>query len=86
MKVYIPTPLRTYTNKAGVVEANGATLAEVLDDLDRRFPGLRFRMIDEQDRIREHLLFFVNQSVAKGLATPVDPRDEVRIVAAISGG
>ncbi len=86
MRVYVPTPLRSYTDKKSVVEGQGTTLAELLLDLDRRFPGIRFRMVDEQDQIREHLKFFVNQSIAPDLATPLDPRDEVRIIAAISGG
>ncbi len=86
MKVYIPTTLRSYTDKKSVVEGEGTTLAELLTDLDRRFPGIRFRIVDEQDRVREHLKFFVNQSVALDLATPLNPQDEVRIIAAISGG
>lgn len=86
MKVYIPTPLRSYTNKQSVVDAEGATLGEMLVDLDRRYPGIRFRMIDEQDQVREHLKFFVNQGVAPTLATPLNPKDEVRIITAISGG
>ncbi len=86
MKVYIPTPLRSYTNKKSVVEAEGTTLAELLVDLDHRYPGIRFRIVDEQDRIREHLKFFVNQSVAPDLAAPLGPQDEVRIITAISGG
>jgi len=52
MKVLIPDPLRSYTQERRQVEAGGATLGEVLADLDRRFPGIRFRMIDEQDSIR----------------------------------
>src|SRR6267142_5631418 len=59
MKVLIPTPLRSYT-RTGMVEANGATVGEVLADLDRRYPGVRFRMVDEQDRMRPHMRFFVN--------------------------
>ncbi len=86
MKVYIPTPLRSYTDKKNVVEGNGTTLEELLVDLDHRYPGIRFRMIDEQDRIREHLKFFVNQSLAPDLAAHLDPQDEVRIITAISGG
>ncbi len=86
MKVYIPTPLRSYTDKKSVVDGDGATLAELLVDLDGRYPGLRFRIVDEQDRIREHLKFFVNQSVAPDLAAPLHPEDEVRIITAISGG
>ena len=59
MKVLVPSPLRSYTG-ASEVDAQGATLAEVLADLDRRHPGLRFRIVDEQDRMRPHVRFFVN--------------------------
>ena len=59
MKVLIPSPLLSYT-RARQVEADGATLGAVLAELDRRYPGLRFRMIDEQDGIRRHVRFFVN--------------------------
>jgi molybdopterin synthase sulfur carrier subunit len=52
MKVYIPTPLRSYTQQQGEVDGHGSTVAEMLADLDRRFPGIRFRMIDEQGGIR----------------------------------
>src|SRR5688572_27445924 len=55
MKVFIPTPLRSYTGKEGVIEATGGTIGELLMDLNRRFPGFRFRIIDEQDGIREHI-------------------------------
>jgi len=51
MKVLIPSPLRSYTQNAWV-NADGSTLAEVLDDLDRQFPGIRFRMVNEQERTR----------------------------------
>ena len=60
MKVLIPSPLRSYTKKREV-EATGATLAELLAELDRRYPGLRFRMIDEQDRMRRHIRFFIKR-------------------------
>jgi molybdopterin synthase sulfur carrier subunit len=86
MKVFIPSPLRSYTDKKNVVEGEGTTLAELLADLDRRFPGIRFRIVDEQDQIRPHFKFFVNQSIAPDLATSLQPEDEVRIIAAISGG
>lgn len=52
MRVYMPTPLRSYTGQQADVEAEGATVGELLADLDRRYPGIRFRMIDEQDAIR----------------------------------
>jgi molybdopterin converting factor small subunit len=86
MRVMIPTPLRSYTNERAQVEADGATLAEVLDDLDRRYPGIRFRMIDEQDGIRRHMRIFVNGEQVDGIATPLGPQDEVFIVQALSGG
>ncbi len=85
MKVYIPTPLRSYTQQS-VVEADGATLAELFGDLERRFPGIRFRIINEQDEIREHIKIFVNQTIAVNLAAPLRPGDDVHIIAAISGG
>jgi len=53
------SPLHSYTN-AREVEANGATLTELLADLDRQYPGLRFRVIDEQNDMRVHMRFFVN--------------------------
>lgn len=56
MKVLIPAPLRSYTGRQEV-EAEGATLAAAVDDLDRRFPGVRFRMIDERQRVRPHIQF-----------------------------
>jgi molybdopterin converting factor small subunit len=85
MKVSIPTPLQSYT-RTREAEAVGATLAEVLGDLDRQFPGIRFRMIDEQDRMRPHIRFFVNGWQVRDLAQPVGECDEVVIVQALSGG
>jgi len=85
MKVLIPTPLRSYTN-AKEVEANGATLAELLADLDHQYPGLRFRVIDEQDRMRGHMRFFVNGEQAFDMTRSLRPTDAVQIVQALSGG
>ena len=85
MRVLIPTPLRSYT-KEREVEATGATLAELLLDLDRRYPGLRFRVIDEQDRMRRHVRFFVNGEAVRDLARPLRPSDTVQLVQALSGG
>jgi molybdopterin converting factor small subunit len=86
IRVFIPSQLITYTGGATRAEATGATVAEVLDDLDRRFPGLRFRVIDEQDRIRRHMRIFVGQEEAKTLAVPVRDGGEVLIFGALSGG
>ena len=85
MKVLIPTPLLSYT-ATREVEATGATLAAVLAELDSQFPGIRFRMIDEQERMRRHVRFFVNGDQVFDLAQPLRPTDEVVIVQALSGG
>jgi len=86
MKVLIPSPLRSYTAGRSWVEAQGATLGDVLADLDRRFPGIRFRMIDEQERMRRHIRFFVNGAQTFELALPLREADELCIVQALSGG
>jgi len=85
MKVLIPSPLYSYT-KARQVEAAGATLSELLADLDRQYPGLRFRMIDEQDRMRPHIRFFVNGRQVFDTMRSLHPTDELQIVQALSGG
>ena len=85
MRVLIPSPLRSYTERSWV-EAEGATLGQVLDDLERQFPGIRFRMINEQERMRPHVRFFVRGEAVFDLALPLAPTDEVLIVQALSGG
>ena len=85
MKVLIPGPLRSYT-KEREVEAAGGTLAEILADLDRQYPGIRFRMIDEQDRMRAHMRFFVNGAQVFDLACALRDGDQLQIVQALSGG
>lgn len=85
MRVLIPSPLHSYTGKAHV-EASGPTLAMLLADLERQYPGIRFRMVDEQDRIRRHMRVFVNGDQVFDLARALDPADEVIIVQALTGG
>jgi len=85
MKVLIPSPLYSYTGEKDV-HASGATLAELLLDLDRQFPGLRFRIVDEQDRLRPHMRFFINGEQVFELSAPLQATDSVQIVQALSGG
>jgi len=85
MRVRIPTPLRSYTG-ATVVEADGATVAEVLDDLDRQFPGIRFRVVDEQGRLRTHMKVFVGDEMTRDIATPLTADVELTLMQALSGG
>ena len=85
MRVLIPGPLRSYTRQREV-EAAGTSLAELLADLDRQYPGIRFRMIDEQDRMRAHMRFFVNGAQVFDMAHALRASDAVQIVQALSGG
>jgi molybdopterin synthase sulfur carrier subunit len=86
LKVVLPTPLAEYTGHRREVQAQGATLAELLADLERRYPGIRFRVVDEQDAIRAHIKIFVNRTQESRLDRPLAAGDEVLLVAALSGG
>ena len=86
MRVLLPSPLVAYTGNRREVEAEGGTLADLLADLDRRHPGIRFRMIDEQDRVRRHIRIFVNGEQVHELGRSLAAKDEVVIVQALSGG
>jgi sulfur-carrier protein len=85
MRVVIPSALRSYTERSET-DASGSTLAALLADLDQQYPGIRFRMIDEQDRIRRNIRVFVNGRQARQLSQPLAATDEVIIVQALSGG
>lgn len=86
MDVLIPTQLQSYTNGEARVSANGRTLAQLLESLDLDYPGIRFRVVDEQDRIREHIRIFVSGETAESISVPLQDSDEVQIVGALSGG
>ncbi len=86
MKVHIPTPLRSYTGGVADVDASGATLADLLADLDRQFPGMRFRMVDEQGALRTHMKIFVNKESVRDLQTEIAATDLVVLMQALSGG
>ena len=86
MKINVPTPLRSYTNKKNVIAADGATLDELLADVDRQYPGFRFRIIDEQGGIREHIKIFINEEQTQTLKTGLRSTDVIHIICALSGG
>ena len=85
-RVCIPSQLYAYTDGASQVEAEGATVGQLLADLDRRYPGIRFRVIDEQDRVRRHMRLFVGREAALDLDRPLAEGDELLIFGALSGG
>jgi sulfur-carrier protein len=86
VRVIVPSPLADYTAGRREVEGTGATLEALLRDLDARHPGIRFRMIDEQERVRPHIKLFVNGTNIRHLSRPLEEGDEIVIVAALSGG
>ncbi len=85
MKVLIPGALRSYT-QAAQVQATGATLDALFQDLDRQYPGLRFRVVDERKLLRPNMRVFVNGLGVRDLDHALGPQDFVALVLALSGG
>lgn len=86
MRVRIPSVLHAYTAGASEATAEGGTLGAVLSDLDRQYPGIKFRIVDEQERLRPHIRVFLDGKLARELDRTVTPASEVMIVGALSGG
>ena len=87
--VRIPTPLRSATNGASTVEVEGATVGEVLTNLDETHPGVGERLLDEQGQIRRFVNVFVNDEDVRfqsGLSTPVEDGTTISIIPAVAGG
>ena len=82
----VASPLRSYTDGNAIVEAAGDTVREALADLDERYPGMRFRMIDEQDRIRPHIRLYVNTDAVEQLDHRIGQGDTLHLICALSGG
>ena len=82
-RVIIPSHLRSYTRSSEVM-VEGETLLDVVDALEARFPGIRVRIVDEQERIRPHIKLFVNGEQAQRLDARAE--GDVHILAALSGG
>jgi molybdopterin synthase sulfur carrier subunit len=89
VKVRIPTPLQQLTGSRAEVEGAGSTLRELIDDLERQFPGIRERICDGEGKLRRFVNVFVNQEDVRfkeGEGTKIKDGDEVSIVPAIAGG
>ena len=87
LTVRVPGLLRSYTAGAEMVPLpTHPTLDDALLDLDTRFPGMRFRLVDEQHAIRPHIKLFVDGELARRLDAPVAGASEIMIVGALSGG
>ena len=86
--VRIPTPLRTLTQNREEVQADGATVRAVIDDLERNHPGIRERLLDDKG-VRRFINLYLNDEDVRfldGLDTPVTDKDSLTIVPAIAGG
>lgn len=89
VSVRIPTILRTYTGGASEVDAEGATLAEVLDDLDARYPGIRDRILDDQGALRRFVNVYVGNDDVRfldALDTKTPDGSQVSVIPAVAGG
>jgi len=86
VKVRIAALLHSYTGGSKIIEVEAATVGEAIAALDRRFPGLAFRIIDEQQQIRPHMNIFLGEEKAHDLSTPISAGAEIYIVGALSGG
>jgi sulfur-carrier protein len=84
--VRVGSVLHAYTGGRGEVQASGATLGEVLRDLERQFPGLWHRAVDEQGRLRPHLAVFLGNRPERSLAAPLGAERRIHLLGAISGG
>jgi len=84
--IHLSTHFRGYTQGKKTVNASGTTIDEILFDLNRQYPGIRFRIVNEQDEIRHHIKIFLNGSQAEKITDKVYPDDQVHIIGALSGG
>jgi len=87
--VRIPTPLRNFTRNQGEVRVTGSTVGEVLRNLDKDFPGIGARVLDDSGAVRRYINIFHNDEDIRflgELATPVSEKDRISIIPAIAGG
>jgi len=85
-RIRIAALLHSYTNGMKIIEVEASTLGEAIAELDRRFPGITFRIVDEQNQIRPHMNVFLGEQSVRDLATPITGTAEIYIVGALSGG
>ena len=89
VKIKIPTPLRKFTQDKGEVDAEGATVKEVIDNLEKKHPGIKQRLCDESGSIRKYINIYVGEDdirFLQGKNTKLEGKKEITIVPAIAGG
>lgn len=88
-KVRIPTPLRKLTNNEEVVEVSAATIGDAISELQKRYPGIQERLVDENGAVRRFVNVYVNEEDIRFLQnqqTALKDGDEISIIPAIAGG
>ena len=86
MKVKVTSLLTQYTNGERIIELSAGSVNEALDQLDKKFPGIKFRFMTEEGSVRDHMSLFLNKIQVRSLDTPTNEDDELFIVQALSGG
>ena len=89
VNVRIPTPLRKLTQDKDAVQATGVTIQEIVDNLEKHYPGLKERLCDERGELRRFVNIYLNDEdirFAPGRQTAVKDGDEISIIPAIAGG
>jgi len=87
--VFIPSPLRRYTAGQSKVQVSGATISELIENLERQFPGVKSRLCDESGQVKRYVNVFVNDEemrALQGANTRLADKDEITIVPAMAGG
>ena len=87
--VRIPVQLRTLTGGQEVITATGGSVLEIIDDIDRHYPGLKDRICESEGKVRRFVNIFINEEdirFLENLQTPVTEKDELSIIPAIAGG
>ena len=86
VRIRVAALLYSYTAGQKLVEVEATTVGEALNAMDRQFPGIAFRIVDEQQQIRPHMNVFVNEENVRDLDLATKAGDEIYIVGALSGG
>jgi len=87
--MFIPSSLRRYTAGQSKAQVSGGTINDIIEDLERQYPGVKSRLCDDAGQIKRHVNVFVNDEEIRALQgpdTPVSDKDEVSIVPAMAGG
>ncbi len=89
VKVRIPTPLRKITKDLDEVTAEGASVAEIIEDLEKNYPGIKERICEPDGNLRRFVNLYLNDEDIRfmdNLSTSVNDNDELSIIPAIAGG